>query len=78
MNKNKILKNGIRNARLISVAPTGTLSLTYGNNCSSGLEPIFSLEYDRKVKVGGQDDENITIFKDIFLEYTFPKKLIAS
>lgn len=61
--KNKILKNGIRNARLISVAPTGTLSLTYGNNCSSGLEPIFSLEYDRKVKVGGQDDENITIFK---------------
>ena len=61
--KKKILKNGIRNARLISVAPTGTLSLTYGNNCSSGLEPIFSLEYDRKVKVGGQDDENITIFK---------------
>lgn len=61
--KDKILTTGIRNARLISVAPTGTLSLTYGNNCSSGLEPIFSLEYDRKVKVGGQDEDNITIFK---------------
>lgn len=50
---------GIRNARLLSVAPTGTLSLTFGNNCSSGIEPIFSLGYDRKVKVGGQDDSNI-------------------
>ena len=53
-----ILKYGIRNARLLSVAPTGTLSLTYGNNCSSGLEPIFSLEYDRKVKIGGQEDKH--------------------
>lgn len=61
--KDKILKNGIRNARLISVAPTGTLSLTYGNNCSSGLEPIFSLEYDRKIKVGGQDEEHEKIYK---------------
>ena len=61
--KNKILKNGIRNARLISIAPTGTLSLTFGENSSSGLEPIFSLEYDRKIKVGGQDEENTQIFK---------------
>ena len=56
-----ILKYGIRNAKMISVAPTGTLSLTFGNNCSSGLEPIFSLEYDRKVKMGGQSDDNIKI-----------------
>lgn len=48
---------GIRNARLLSVAPTGTMSLVYGNNCSSGIEPIFSLEYDRRVKIGGQDDD---------------------
>ena len=61
--KEKILKDGIRNARLISVAPTGTLSLSYGNNCSSGLEPIFSLEYDRKIKVGGQDEEHERIYK---------------
>lgn len=54
---------GMRNARLISIAPTGTLSLTYGNNCSSGLEPIFSLEYDRKVKIGGQSDDDIQIVK---------------
>ena len=57
----EILRYGIRNARILSVAPTGTLSLTYGNNCSSGIEPIFSLEYDRKVKIGGQDDSDIQI-----------------
>ena len=59
----KIKKHGIRNGRILSVAPTGTLSLAYGNNCSSGLEPIFSLEYDRKIKIGGQDENNIQIYK---------------
>ena len=54
-----IKKYGIRNAKLLSVAPTGTMSLTFGNNCSSGIEPIFSLEYDRRVKIGGQSEENI-------------------
>lgn len=61
--KEDILKYGIRNAKILSVAPTGTLSITFGNNCSSGLEPIFSLEYDRKVKVGGQTDDKIRIIK---------------
>ena len=61
--KDKILFYGIRNGRCISVAPAGTLSLSYGNNCSSSLEPIFSLEYDRKIKIGGQDEENVKIFK---------------
>lgn len=59
--RDDILKYGIRNAKMISIAPTGTLSLTFGNNCSSGLEPIFSLEYDRKVKMGGQSDDNVKI-----------------
>ena len=59
--KEDILKYGIRNAKMISIAPTGTLSLTFGNNCSSGLEPIFSLEYERKVKMGGQSDDDIKI-----------------
>lgn len=54
-----IKKDGLRNARMISVAPTGTISLVYGNNCSSGLEPIFMLEQRRKVKIGGQSDDDI-------------------
>lgn len=56
-----IKKYGIRNARMISVAPTGTISLVYGNNCSSGIEPIFQKSYQRKIHVGGQDDKNIEI-----------------
>ena len=39
---------GIRNALLTSIAPTGTISLLAGN-VSSGLEPIFSYTYTRKV-----------------------------
>ena len=43
-----IAKNGIRNALLTSVAPTGTISL-FADNVSSGLEPVFSFKYTRHV-----------------------------
>lgn len=59
--KEDIMKYGIRNGKLLSVAPVGTLSLTFGNNCSSGLEPIFSLDYQRRIKIGGQTDDKIKI-----------------
>ena len=64
-----IQKHGIRNAKLMSIAPCGTLSLTYGNNCSSGIEPIFSKSYDRKVKIGGQSEEDINIVK--MMDYAY-------
>ena len=53
--KKHITNHGLRNSKILAIAPTGTMSLTFGNNCSSGIEPIFSLSYDRKVKVGSQD-----------------------
>ncbi len=56
-----IQRYGMRNAKLISVAPTGTMSLVFGNNCSSGIEPIFSLSYDRRVKMGGQSEKDIQV-----------------
>lgn len=59
--KEDIMKYGIRNGKLLSVAPVGTLSLTFGNNCSSGLEPIFSLDYQRRIKIGGQTDDKIKV-----------------
>ncbi len=46
--KDDIIKWGIRNTHLLSVAPTGTISM-YAGNVSSGGEPIFAPEYTRKV-----------------------------
>ena len=43
-----LLNYGIRNALLLSIAPTGTISM-YGGNVSSGIEPMFAYEYERKV-----------------------------
>lgn len=53
---NKIYKYGMRNIQLNTVAPTGTISLSVGQNCSSGIEPIFSLEYNRTVRTGIEDE----------------------
>jgi ribonucleoside-diphosphate reductase alpha chain len=41
--------NGLRNGCLTSIAPTGTTSLLAGN-VSSGIEPVFAIAYDRKVR----------------------------
>ncbi len=46
--RDAIRKDGIRNALLTSIAPTGTISL-FAGNVSSGVEPVFSLNYNRKV-----------------------------
>ncbi|MBX2853919.1 MAG: ribonucleoside reductase [Rhodobacteraceae bacterium] len=43
-----IAADGIRNALLTSIAPTGTISL-YAGNVSSGVEPVFAHSYTRKV-----------------------------
>lgn len=43
-----IAQYGIRNSHLISIAPTGTISLT-ADNVSSGCEPVFSYFYDRTI-----------------------------
>ncbi len=48
-----IAEHGIRNSHLTAIAPAGTISLL-ANNVSSGIEPVFAQEYDRRVlKVDG-------------------------
>ena len=55
-----IRKCGIRNSHLLSIAPTGTISLLAGN-VSSGIEPIFAAEYTRKVlqKDGSKTEQKV-------------------
>jgi ribonucleoside-diphosphate reductase alpha chain len=42
----RIAKVGIRNSHLLSIAPTGTISIS-ADNISSGIEPPFRLEFER-------------------------------
>ncbi|MBU4181300.1 MAG: adenosylcobalamin-dependent ribonucleoside-diphosphate reductase [Gammaproteobacteria bacterium] len=46
--KKAIRKNGLRNSHLLSIAPTGTVSLAFADNASNGIEPPFSWMYRRK------------------------------
>ncbi|MEO0002684.1 MAG: hypothetical protein RLZZ22_376, partial [Pseudomonadota bacterium] len=43
-----IRQHGIRNSHLLSIAPTGTVSLAFADNASNGIEPAFSWTYTRK------------------------------
>jgi ribonucleoside-diphosphate reductase alpha chain len=49
--KDLIRKQGIRNSHLLSIAPTGTISLAFADNASNGIEPPFSWTYTRKKRM---------------------------
>ncbi|MEG1833830.1 MAG: adenosylcobalamin-dependent ribonucleoside-diphosphate reductase [Burkholderiaceae bacterium] len=49
--KKKIRKHGVRNSHLLSIAPTGTISLAFASNASGGIEPTFSWTYIRKKRM---------------------------
>jgi ribonucleoside-diphosphate reductase alpha chain len=44
----QIRAHGLRNSHLLSIAPTGTVSLAFADNASNGIEPAFSWSYRRK------------------------------
>ncbi len=46
--KAEIRAHGLRNSHLLSIAPTGTISLAFADNASNGIEPPFSWAYTRK------------------------------
>ncbi|MDX1375844.1 MAG: adenosylcobalamin-dependent ribonucleoside-diphosphate reductase, partial [Burkholderiales bacterium] len=49
--KNRICKHGLRNSHLLSIAPTGTISLAFADNASNGIEPPFSWTYTRRKRM---------------------------
>ncbi len=46
----KIKKHGIRNSFTTVIAPTGSISMIAG--CSSGIEPVYSLVFEKSVAIG--------------------------
>jgi len=49
--KAAIRTHGIRNSHLLSIAPTGTISLAFADNASNGIEPAFSWFYKRRKRM---------------------------
>jgi len=49
--KSLIRANGMRNSHLLSIAPTGTISLAFADNASNGIEPAFSWTYTRRKRM---------------------------
>jgi ribonucleoside-diphosphate reductase alpha chain len=52
----------LRNATVTTIAPTGTLSLLA--NCSSGIEPLFAIQYTRRAL----EDMEFQILDPLFIE----------
>ena len=71
--KNKIQKNGIRNATLNTVAPTGSGAIVA--RVSSGIEPIFATSYNRRVK---QNDGYGKTFNEYKVFHPIIKKLFGN
>jgi len=60
--------NGIRNGVLMTVAPTGTTSILYGN-VSAGIEPVFAHQSVRKVRQADNSFKEYTSYGYSFLLY---------
>ncbi|MCA1972043.1 MAG: ribonucleoside reductase [Caenispirillum sp.] len=58
--RDAIAAKGMRNGLVTSIAPTGTISL-FADNVSSGLEPVFSFTYTRRVLMpdGSRREETV-------------------
>jgi ribonucleoside-diphosphate reductase alpha chain len=57
----EIRKHGIRNSHLLSIAPTGTVSLAFADNASNGIEPPFSWTYNRKKRTADGGNAHYTV-----------------
>jgi len=62
----KMIRYGLRNAALLSIAPTGTISIIAGT--SSSIEPLFALAFTRVVTVGTFIEVN-PLFLEALREY---------
>jgi ribonucleoside-diphosphate reductase alpha chain len=63
-------KHGSRFTHHSSIAPTGTISLSFGNNASNGIEPSFAHHYSRNViREGRKTKEKVDVYSYELLAY---------
>lgn len=66
----ELAETGARFTHHSSIAPTGTISLSFGNNASNGIEPSFSHHYYRNViRPGRKAKERIDVYSFELLAY---------
>ncbi|MGM0496167.1 MAG: adenosylcobalamin-dependent ribonucleoside-diphosphate reductase [Bacillota bacterium] len=56
-----IKKYGLRNSRLLSIAPTGSISNIFG--VSGGVEPFFQINYTRRIISMFDEEKKITVWE---------------
>ncbi len=66
----------MRNAALLSIAPTGTISIIAGT--TSGIEPLFALAYVREVLSGTQMVEVNPFFENALKKYNLNNEKILN
>lgn len=49
--KARIRAHGMRNSHLLSIAPTGTISLAFSDNASNGIEPAYAWTFARRKRL---------------------------
>jgi len=59
--KHEIRAHGIRNSHLLSIAPTGTISLAFADNASNGIEPPYAWTYQRKKRMPDNSMKNYDV-----------------
>jgi ribonucleoside-diphosphate reductase alpha chain len=67
--KADIRQHGIRNSHLLSIAPTGTVSLAFADNASNGIEPAFSWSYTRNKREADGSKSSHTVEDHAFRLY---------
>ncbi|MEH6589621.1 MAG: adenosylcobalamin-dependent ribonucleoside-diphosphate reductase [Halioglobus sp.] len=67
--RDRIREHGLRNSHLLSIAPTGTISLAFADNCSNGLEPAFSWFYKRKKREADGSSTDYVVEDHAYRQY---------
>ncbi|MEE4299581.1 MAG: adenosylcobalamin-dependent ribonucleoside-diphosphate reductase [Pseudomonadales bacterium] len=66
----ELAETGARFTHHSSIAPTGTIALSFGNNASNGIEPSFAHRYARNViREGRKTKEKVDVFSKELLAW---------